>query len=207
MQKIFLKDKQLIFCNAEEAVNLQVANPDLQFYEYQTETIFRELIAKLPETASKGLIISYTDIHYLQELFYSIYIPVPAGGGVVFNEENELLMIFRKGKWDLPKGKLDEGEDMEHCALREVIEETGIQQLTIGEKIGETFHAYSQKKQLLLKCSSWYFMKSIKNQVMAPQLEEEILEVRWVNKNDIAELLANTYPAIIEVLKMARFIS
>ena len=74
-----------------------------------------------------------------------------AAGGLVFNEKNELLMIYRRGKWDLPKGKLDEGERIEDCAVREVMEETGINRINISNKIGETYHAYFEDEVILLK--------------------------------------------------------
>jgi 8-oxo-dGTP pyrophosphatase MutT (NUDIX family) len=60
---------------------------------------------------------------------------IVAAGGLVFNENKELLMIYRRSKWDLPKGKLDEGETIEECAIREVEEETGVQQIILGKLI------------------------------------------------------------------------
>ena len=69
-----------------------------------------------------------------------------AAGGLVINENDELLMIFRRGKWDLPKGKLDKGESIADCALREVMEETGLQQVKIEKPLGITYHEYFDKR-------------------------------------------------------------
>ena len=70
---------------------------------------------------------------------------IVAAGGLVWNEKNELLMIFRQGKWDLPKGKLDDGETIEECAVREVVEETGLKEVKLGGFIGITQHEYYDK--------------------------------------------------------------
>jgi len=123
---------------------------------------------------------------------------IKAGGGLVWNEHEELLMIYRRNKWDLPKGKLDDGETIEQCALREVKEETGLKEVTLGKFVGITQHQYFDKflKMEVIKESNWFSMKALSNEKLAPQLEEDITEIRWVVKKDILSLLEDSFPAI-----------
>lgn len=125
-----------------------------------------------------------------------------AGGGLVFNEKDELLMIFRRGFWDLPKGKLDAGETIEACAIREVQEETGLQNIVLGKFIGITKHLYFDKYigKNAIKESHWFAMTSNSNQILKPQTEEDITEITWVAKVNLPVYLAKSYTAIVEVV-------
>ncbi len=130
-----------------------------------------------------------------------------AAGGLVENENGELLMIFRRGKWDLPKGKMDNGETPESCALREVVEETGLQEITLGKFIGTTTHQYFDQwiSEGVIKETYWYKM-SIKNDPeLIPQTEEDITEIKWVNKKQLSEYLSNTYNNIVEIISKSGF--
>ena len=124
-----------------------------------------------------------------------------AAGGLVFNDKNELLMIFRRGKWDLPKGKLDEDESIEACAVREVQEETGLS-VELQNFIGLTYHEYFDKysRQDVRKETHWFKMHAPDAQQLVPQTEEDIEEIEWVDKKDIAEKLNNSYPNIVEII-------
>ena len=112
-----------------------------------------------------------------------------AGGGVVVNEKNQVLFIYRRKKWDLPKGKLDPGEDIKACAIREVMEETGIRNLTIGKLIIVTTHSYEEKGLNMQKETHWFEMKAstIDNSILTPQLEEEIEKIEWVSLENLEE--------------------
>lgn len=125
-----------------------------------------------------------------------------AAGGLVFNENNELLMIFRRGKWDLPKGKLDKGEAIEECAVREVEEETGVTPIDLNNLIDITTHEYYDKWEnaTVLKKTYWYKMYTTSNKELIPQAEEEIQKAEWVAIQHIPEKLTNTYPNIIKVV-------
>jgi 8-oxo-dGTP pyrophosphatase MutT (NUDIX family) len=125
-----------------------------------------------------------------------------AGGGVVVNENNQVLFIYRRKKWDLPKGKLDPGEDIKACAIREVMEETGIRNLTIGKLIIVTTHSYEEKGLNMQKETHWFEMKAstIDNSILTPQLEEEIEKIEWVSLENLEEYLSETYTTIQQVL-------
>ena len=133
------------------------------------------------------------------ESFCAGYKLIAAGGGLVYNDKNQLLMIFRNGKWDLPKGKLEVGENIEQCAIREVEEECGISELIIVRQFQETYHTYEINEQKILKRTYWFEMKSSFKGDLEPQTKEGITAVVWTDKEDIAEKLENSYINIKEL--------
>jgi len=126
-----------------------------------------------------------------------------AAGGIITNENDEILMIFRRGKWDLPKGKLDEGESIEECAVREVREETGLDEVTITGFIGITYHDYFEPRinDDVHKESHWYAMAAAPGQKLVPQTEEDIADIEWVRKEILDIYLNNSYPTITDILQ------
>jgi mutator protein MutT len=131
-----------------------------------------------------------------------------AAGGLIKNDKGELLMIFRRGKWDLPKGKLDEGEKPEDCALREVKEETGLQNVSLVKFIGLTYHEYFDKhiNEDVIKETHWFEMYAPGKQKLIPQKEEGIEEIEWVNEKNIHDKLSNSYPNILEIIEKFKHI-
>lgn len=125
-----------------------------------------------------------------------------AAGGLVFNEKNELLMIFRRGKWDLPKGKMETGESPETSAIREVQEETGIKNVHICHFTGITHHEYfdTYLKEKVLKETHWFSMLAASTEILVPQTEEDITAIQWVAKNEMDELQKNTFPNIKHII-------
>ena len=135
------------------------------------------------------------------ESFCAGYKLIAAAGGLVYNDTSQLLMIFRNGKWDFPKGKLEVGENIEQCAMREVEEECGISGLIITQQLQKTYHTYEINGQQILKCTYWFEMKSSFKGNLAPQTKEGITAVVWVDEQDIAEKLENSFGNIIELFK------
>lgn len=127
------------------------------------------------------------------------YDEINAAGGIIENEEDEVLMIFRNGKWDLPKGKQEEGEDIKMTARREVEEECGIRIRRFGKKVCVTDHTYELNGKKMLKHTYWYKMKT-KKCLAFPQTEENITEVVWVKKENLSSFAVDSYPSIQEVL-------
>ena len=107
---------------------------------------------------------------------------IVAGGGLVQNESGKLLMMYRRGKWDLPKGKLDAGETIEACAVREVMEETGIINIELGRLIDIGRHDYYDRylQEEVIKETHWFAMKAKGEQTPVPQTEEDITAIKWV---------------------------
>ena len=130
---------------------------------------------------------------------------VRAAGGLIQNERGEILFMYRRNKWDLPKGKIDGGESPEECALREVKEETGIGDADLKEFLLITHHMYEENGINILKETHWFRMFAAGDQELIPQLEEDITELRWVKESGFPEIINNTYPNILDVLKEAGY--
>ena len=123
-----------------------------------------------------------------------------AAGGIVNNKKNEMLFIFRRGKWDLPKGKADIGETNKQTALREVIEETGIKELVIRNFFKTTFHLVRNNGKYFLKETTWYLMYSNYEGKLYPQYEEGIKSVKWKNIKQINKIKEKTFKNISIIL-------
>ena len=169
-----------------------------------SQSAVRDTINKMqsPET-NAGIFIHDSPDQVLNAIKEELVV-IQAGGGLVYSErEDEVLLIFRRGKWDLPKGKLDPEELIENCAIREVEEETGLRYLSLKQLLCTTYHTYHQNGNLIIKESFWYLMATPRNQVLTPQTEEDIEKCEWVKTSEIGPYLDNTFPAIIDVIKSA----
>ncbi len=139
--------------------------------------------------------MQFEDLAPAKTFFKEQFNIVEAAGGLVLNDKGKKLMIFRLGKWDLPKGKLEKKEAAADGALREVEEECNIK-VALAEKICHTWHTYVYKGKNVLKKSHWYEMQCLDDRKMKPQLEEDITDVRWMSDAEIDIALKNTFPSI-----------
>lgn len=128
-------------------------------------------------------------------------IHVPAAGGLVQNEKGEYLFIFRNNHLDLPKGHQEEGENLEITAVREVEEETGLKDITLGEKLGVTYHTYKREGKRELKATHWYKMSSKSTEALTPQEEEGIERVEWLSEEYLSEHKKEIYPSLYHFLR------
>jgi 8-oxo-dGTP pyrophosphatase MutT (NUDIX family) len=133
--------------------------------------------------------------------FMEDFTVIQAAGGLVFNKDYQLLTIKRNGLWDLPKGKIERHEDQMAAALREVMEETGINMINISEKVGETYHVYYEDDILLLKETHWYLMNSTGKGTLKPQMEEGISEVKFANLDWFDSAEFNSYQSVHDVIR------
>ncbi len=164
---------------------------------------FDEIIRKM------GMTVSWPGVLYLSdspkrswEEFVSHFRLQEAAGGLVKNEKGKYLVIFRRGKWDLPKGKIEYDESPKQAALREVREECGIENLEIVRPISVTFHTYPHNGKQILKKTHWYLMEGNSSDVLKAQSEEDIELVEWMSENKIYQkVFANTYFSIQNLLK------
>ena len=127
--------------------------------------------------------------------FVQNYTLIHAAGGLVSNENDEILMIFRLGCWDFPKGKVEEGEDWPTAAVREVEEETGLRNILLKEAFVNTYHTYILKDTPILKITHWYEMRAPQQPLM-PQTEEDISQAVWVARSEVAKKLEESYASL-----------
>jgi 8-oxo-dGTP pyrophosphatase MutT (NUDIX family) len=171
-----------------------------EFNLHTIKTMIHELES---EKILRGVFLHH-DVQAVVDAFRKKLELIQAAGGLVVSPDEHVLMIFRRGKWDLPKGKLDSGEDLETCAVREVKEETGISEISIERFLCLTFHTYEENRKKILKESHWYLMKAASKEKLEPQVEEDISECTWVKKDELDEYLNNTHPSIRDVIETWR---
>ena len=135
------------------------------------------------------------------DAFRADYKFVLAAGGVVNDEQGRLLVIRRLGKWDLPKGKVDEGEGIEAAAIREVQEECGLDRLTMIKPMPSTWHTYERKGKQHLKRTDWFLMRGSSAERLVPQYEEDIEEVKWAAADELPVIKSETYASLLPVFE------
>lgn len=149
---------------------------------------------------SEKLIIHFEDFEKLKADFKSHFSEIEAGGGLVKNEKNEYLFIYRRGSWDLPKGKIEANETKKEATIREVMEETGMKKMTIIQKLMVTRHTYrSNVGKRIIKKSHWYLIEA-KKQALIPQQNEDIERAEWMTLERFFSKKREVYPNILEVL-------
>ncbi len=199
--KIYFGDKPVYLCNSiNKELNEILHHPDAVFVDEVSAPAIKSLLHEIKKDEFHAGVLLHTDLEQLKKIFFKHFTIIEAAGGIVQNENKELLFIYRLDKWDLPKGKMEKGEKADECAIREVEEETGVTKLQLKKKIGETYHTYDQFGKHILKLTHWYHMTSATPQQLLPQTEEDISEVKWVATKDIKEPAANTYPSIKDIL-------
>ncbi len=199
---IYFDYKPVYLCNELNPEIDEVRHhPDAVFIDELSTSAINSLLHEIKKPAFHAGIILHKDFINLKKSFFKHFKFIQTGGGLVKNKSGEILLIFRRGKWDLPKGKIDEGETLEECAIREVREETGIQKLKIISKINITYHTYIEFGKHILKESHWYLMNAIEQEELIPQVEEDITEIHWVKKEDLKKYITNTFPTIVSVLQ------
>jgi 8-oxo-dGTP pyrophosphatase MutT (NUDIX family) len=149
------------------------------------------------------LYIFHDDQESLFRTFSQCFTLVPAAGGLIRNGKGEVLVIFRRGKWDLPKGKAESGETMEQTALREVVEECGLEGIELQEFLQSTYHIYEAPGNFILKRTDWYLMLYSGSEQPIPLTKEEITEVRWIDSAQLDEICSNTFQSIREIIRGA----
>lgn len=154
------------------------------------------------EASSLRILISVKEANEVLNDFKSKLKLIYAGGGIVFNAENQLLLIKRKGFWDLPKGKAEPGEKIRTTAIREVEEETGVHIETAGEQAVITYHCYKMKGECCLKETHWFEMAiTAAEQNLSPQTEEDIEQAIWVEVSDLPAFKDEMFPMIWSILE------
>jgi 8-oxo-dGTP pyrophosphatase MutT (NUDIX family) len=200
MYKVFINGNLLII--TKTPVKNVPGFKKITTYTYKKAEIFKKLIDFMDvERAEKFCCCVHgEDLALMWKKFRKNFELVNAGGGLVRNQKNKILFIFRNGKWDLPKGKAEPGELPEQTALREVKEECAMQNLILVRHLIDTYHTYGSRMNRKLKKTSWYRMYS-EDKKLQPQLEEGITRIKWVKEEKLAKPLANTYASIADVVR------
>jgi 8-oxo-dGTP pyrophosphatase MutT (NUDIX family) len=168
---------------------------DFQLFLLESVDI-EQLIVKMFNNKIKKAYLYYPDE---KEILKKVKEKIPvkkAGGGLVYNNNGDVLFIFRNGKWDLPKGGCDKGEEIEDCSIREVEEETGVQNLKITRKLQKTYHIFKRNGVYRLKITHWFEMTTNFEGTPTPQAEEGIEKVAWLNPEQIKDAMKNSYENI-----------
>jgi 8-oxo-dGTP pyrophosphatase MutT (NUDIX family) len=200
--KIYFGDKPLFLCDAiDSIIEPFVHHDDAVFIDEMDAHTVKSMIHEMQLAKIHAGVFLHPDLNELKKAFWKKFTVIQAAGGLVINEQNEILMIFRRGKWDLPKGKLDKGEKLEECAVREVREETGLQKIQLQSSLLITYHTYHEGTKFILKESHWYTMRATGNEQLVPQTEEDIHEIKWVKQDEISKYVQNTFPSIKDVFQ------
>jgi len=192
MYTIFKNESSIILTDS-------LMNKEETYFYYYNEVNLKDLLNVLDNKIFK-IILYHHDLEFMWRKFMNYFHVIEAAGGVVRNSNNNILFIFRNGKWDLPKGKVECNENIEAAAVREVQEECGIENITLGDFILKTYHIYPEKEKEVLKISHWFSMTSSEKEFI-PQIEEGITEVVWKNGEQVQKALENTYQNIALLIR------
>ncbi len=194
---IYFGEKPLFLCDElTDELQPYIHHDDAIFIDELDAHTVKSMIHEMQQENIHAGVFYHPDLEELKKAFFKKFTLITAAGGLVRNEKNETMLIFRKGKWDLPKGKIDKKEKLEDCALREVEEETGVKGAKIIEPLAITYHTYHEGARFILKVSHWFLMKVTGEQKLIPQVEEDITEIRWVASTELANYRALCFPAI-----------
>ncbi|GGC85259.1 hypothetical protein GCM10011508_10730 [Flavobacterium lutivivi] len=189
MYKVFVNEKPLFLTNAIEK------ETDFQLFLLESIDI-EQLIVKMFKNKIQKASLYYPDEKVILKKLKEKIPVAKAGGGLVYNKKGEVLFIFRNGKWDLPKGGIEKNEDIEHTAIREVEEETGVSELKIVRKLQKTYHVFRRNGKFKLKITHWFEMTSSYEGTLTPQEKEGIEKAVWLKPEEIPVALKNSYENI-----------
>jgi 8-oxo-dGTP pyrophosphatase MutT (NUDIX family) len=200
--KIYFNDKPLFLCDEmTDEIRAFAHHDDAVLIDEYSPPAVNAMIHEMRRDKVHAGIFVHSDLAMLKKAFWKKFILVKAGGGLVRDPKGRYLFMLRRGKWDLPKGKLDPGETIGQCALREVGEETGLTDVRLDSPLLITWHTYDESGHHILKETHWFRMSLLSDQAIVPQQEEQITELKWVNEKEVGPLLHHTFPSIIDVLR------
>ena len=196
MYKVFIENRPVIICekNTINAETIVLISEGVLSFEADVFPLFKKSEPKIP------IILLAKDAHKEFERLFEDYKRIIAAGGIV-KKDDQFLFIKRQGKWDIPKGKLDKGENPELGAIREIEEECGIQNPSISAFICCTYHTYRFRDKPRLKLTYWYSLNYDGNDELKPQTDEGITKVKWFPKEKIDKIRKNTFVSILEVIE------
>ena len=200
MYEIYINDRLLVLLSEAELSNYQTDSSTLVMpYMGIKKNLFQFMDILEKSSRFSNVVLFTKELEQLYEDVCSLLLIIPAGGGIIKNLDHKLLMIFRKGFWDLPKGKLDLQEKFKDAALRECQEETGLQNLSLDGKFETTLHFFCFFSYTrCLKKTKWYLMSYQGVAPPIPQIEEDIEGIGWFGLQDALQLR----PMHLSILKL-----
>ena len=202
MHKIYFERRLIIICSPGEQA---LSDPNAVEFHFGENVNIHTLVAMFEASQSLSRIYIPTDnTGWMYRRVCAEFREVDDAGGLVSNRRGDYLLIQRSGLWDLPKGHREAGEDIRVTALREVQEETGVDQLELRDLICVTDHCYLRDGIWHLKHTWWYDMLYTDPVNLTPQREEDITRAAWVARSSLPPYLKNTYPSIQEVFREAK---
>lgn len=200
MVKLYVQNKPLFLVDKiDKEVEEYIHRPATIFIDELNVSAVNTMLQQLEQAEFYAGVFQHNNLARLLDAFKTKLYVIEAAGGLVYTKQKDVLLIFRKGKWDLPKGKLDEGEDLETCALREIKEETGADFLQLEKPLQVTYHTYYEGEKHILKESHWFLVKTKKRSVLKPQVEEDIEKCEWVPFDKLPSYTNNMHASIIDV--------
>jgi 8-oxo-dGTP pyrophosphatase MutT (NUDIX family) len=199
MYKVFVNHKTIFL--TQDISNLKLGVEDILVHPHSKSALINEYQRFINNPSAQNLyLFKPNHSKQLYRDFLSMFVKVEAAGGLVVNSKGQFLFIYRYGKWDLPKGKIEPFEKKNEAALREVEEETTIGKLTILDPLIKTRHLYEEKGGKCIKVIWWYHMKTSDDNIPVPQTEEGITNAQWIDRDKLKDVMANTYLSIIDVI-------
>lgn len=203
--KIYFNDKPLFLCDSiDDVIQPHVHHDDAIFIDELNAHTVKTMIHEMQQPQVHAGVFYHADLDELRKAFQKKFTVVRAAGGLVRNEYDQILMIFRRGRWDFPKGKLDKGEKLEDCAVREVEEETGLRNVKLLFPLTVTCHTYHEGTRHILKESHWFSMTVAGEQNLTPQAEEDISDLKWIDKKELNSYVERTFPLISDIIQSAK---
>jgi 8-oxo-dGTP pyrophosphatase MutT (NUDIX family) len=206
MFTIFIQAKPVIICSRlNDAIRQQITDEQLILLNDPDIKTIPALVDKLEDDSIHGYVWESPVPDSLLKSLMDLYEHWQAAGGLITNPAGDILLMFRRGKWDLPKGKIDSGETPETAALREVTEETGLHTLHIERQLTDTWHAYHQFGKNIIKQTYWFKMNFTGTELTVPQIEEDIQDIQWIKPENIGKYLPYSYPNLKAVFRSAGY--
>lgn len=203
MYKIFLNDREIVISSqaTESSDNTEIVSAE----GFTIDTI-KNWYSEFHQKSNHSVLFHSNPEELMTNSFIPAFRLIQAGGGVVVRN-SKLLFIFRNEKWDLPKGKIDDGETPEQAAIREVSEECGITGHSIVRQLPSTFHIYQSPYKndfgkWILKKTFWFEMSYSGTENGTPETGENITEIRWFEREKLGEIMKNTYKNLEEIIKI-----
>lgn len=200
--KIYFNNKPLFLCDDVDAeLQPYLHHDDAVFIDEMNTNAINSMIHEMQQPQVHAGIYFHKPLEELKKGFFKKFTLVPAAGGFVQNEKGEVLMMFRRGKWDLPKGKQDKNESPERCAVRETEEETGLKNIKLISPLLTTWHTYHEGSRFILKETKWFRMKAKGEQKPVPQAEEDITKLEWTSLGELKKYQTKLFPSVRDVLE------